>query len=361
MPVSIEIFGVKGYVYDVLKTLLQEALGKAGLEYVIQDVQKIEEFIAEGLDGVPTVRIDHKKSFTKTDDISSQTIVKAVIEYILANNVQYAICPIDFSDHSIHAASWALQLSKALRMSLKLLHVYKPIAEFSYSLPTTTDVPVLLDRLNDEIKAVSKKISSGISPSPVTHVEVGDPLQVIVHISKEPSSGMIVMGTQGAGSLARRFFGTISSAVARHANVPVLLIPPLAAYKKPQQIMIAFHEELLSHGVLSKLLKFNHHLKAHLHFVHVREIDGDFHEIRDNLMDKLTNNSLPDFSFDVQEIESGIRPILQALLIYAEVIQPHMIVFVTKHRNVIRRLLQPRSTQQTETGMKWPLLIMRNG
>ncbi|HLF63187.1 MAG TPA: universal stress protein [Saprospiraceae bacterium] len=357
MPVSIEIFGVRGYVYDVIRSQLQENLDNAGIDYLIQDVQKIDEFIAEGLEGVPTVRVDHKKSFTKTENTTAQEIVNAVVEYVLlGQNVQYVVCPIDFSEHSLHAASWAFQFSRQLRMQLKLIHIFKPIAEGSYSL--TVDITDTLLTLKSKITEIAKHLGTGRTPA--TTIEVGDPLQAIVRISKDPSTGLIIMGTQGTTQLSRRLFGTISAAVARHTYAPVLLVPPQVSFKKPKQIMIAFHEELVTNGVLNKLMDLNHPLHAHLQFVHVQEGIGNYHEISDRLMEKLTRHALPEFSFDVQEIQAETEPVLHALLAYAEEAQPDIIVFVTRHRNLIRRLLHPGLTQKMGAHLKWPLLVMRN-
>lgn len=359
MPVSIEIFGVRGYIYDVLKTLLQDALAKARIDYVIKDVQKIDDFISEGIEGVPTVRVNHKKSFTKTEETTSQEIVNAIIAYILSNDVQSIICPIDFSAESIHAASWALHLSKLMHKQLDLVHVYKPVMEISY--PMIPETGTRVHALDTELHAVSEEIADGLLPIPNVKVETGDPLQVLVRKSQEPSASMIVMGTQGAARLTGRLFGSISSSVARHASVPVLLIPPKVQYKRPRHIMIAFHEQLLSNGTLNKLIDFNNGLQAHMQFVHVRDYQDSSLQISEDLMERLTRITTPGFSFDIQEIPSDSQPVLQVLLNYAEQMQPDIIVFVTRHRNMIRRIISPGLTRKMETQMHWPLLIMRAG
>jgi nucleotide-binding universal stress UspA family protein len=93
----------------------------------------------------------------------------------------------------------------------------------------------------------------------------------------------------------------------------------------------------------------------------VHDVDENYHEIRDRLLDKLTSPTLPSFSFDVQEIRAQNKPVLYALMEYAEETKPDIVVFVTRHRNLIRRLLHPGLTQQMSANLKWPLLVMRNG
>ena len=78
MSVSIEIFGVHGYMHDVLKSRLTDALDKSAIRYQIQDYQEIDDFIAEGLESVPAIRVNHQKQFVQGEHESIDDVVKAV-------------------------------------------------------------------------------------------------------------------------------------------------------------------------------------------------------------------------------------------------------------------------------------------
>jgi universal stress protein A len=359
MPVSVEIFGIRGDVYNAIRSRLQEELDHAGVDYAIHDVQQIDEFLREGLEGVPTVRIDHRRSFTKTDEISPVDFVTEIISYVQSLKTHYVVCPVDFSEASINAARWAHEFAELSHMQVRLMHVHRPLAETSYLL--TDDQSMMLHDLEANLKKVSRQISQEAHTlPPETVVEVGDPLQSIVRVSKAPSTELIVMGTQGSSGITRRLFGTISAAVARHTYAPVLLIPPHTRFRKPGQIMIAFHEELVSNGSIRKIIHLNDPLQAHLQFVHVLEHPAKYDEIKGRLVEKLTSRTFPEFSFDVQEINADTS-VLQALLEYAELNQPDIIVFITRHRNLVQRLLHPSLTMKMHSHLKWPLLILRNG
>lgn len=54
----------------------------------------------------------------------------------------------------------------------------------------------------------------------------GFPKEEILNIAKDWEADLIVMGTHGRSGLSRFFSGSISEHTAKHASVPVLIIPP---------------------------------------------------------------------------------------------------------------------------------------
>ncbi len=358
MAINIEIFGVRGYTHDVLKSRLIEELDKSGVDYRIQDVQNIEDFISEGLESVPVIRVNHSKNFTKPDHTSVEEVVAAVRDYILQQGVQCVICPVDFSTHSINAAKWAYAVSKVLGMRLKLVHVHFPVSEAQYAIPV--DMSALVKGLQSQLDQTADALrEEGHEGMPIlTELEIGDAMQQVVHYSKDPSTGLIVAGTLGQSSPARRLFGSVSSAIAQHAHVPVILVPGDVRFHGMKQIMVAFHQELLTNGALAKLTEFNTAWNAHLQFVHIRQDTEDYSKLRDRLLERLTAGANPSFSFDVREVNAESKPLLPALLEFANENNPDMIALVTRHRNIIRRLLHPGTTRILSLHTRWPLLVM---
>jgi nucleotide-binding universal stress UspA family protein len=342
-------------VYDVIRSQLKERLDQSGIAYTFRDVQEIDEFIDEGIVAVPSIRIDHRKQFTKTDKDTPEDIVNSVVEYVIAHNVQFVICPIDFSEHSIHAAAWAVQFAQVLGMQCKLVHVYKSTAT---GLTNPQEQTEILKSLNEKIEKVARNLKSDIQL--MTLIEVGDPLQKIVHISKEATTGIIIMGTTGMAKFARPLFGSVSALVARHAHSPVLLLPPKINYKKPRQIIVAFNEDVATIGVINKLIDFNRGLQAHLQFLHIQAGSENYPEFLLKLQNRLSKSASTEFSFEVQKIQVDTTPVLDALLAHAKDTEPDLIVFVTRHRNVVKRFLQPGLTTKMQSRLKWPLLVMRN-
>jgi nucleotide-binding universal stress UspA family protein len=57
-----------------------------------------------------------------------------------------------------------------------------------------------------------------------TFLGEGQPVEVILDLAEKEGAGLIAMTTHGRGGLGRLVFGSVSDAVLRHSNVPVLLL-----------------------------------------------------------------------------------------------------------------------------------------
>lgn len=57
------------------------------------------------------------------------------------------------------------------------------------------------------------------------HIRAGDPAARILEVAAELGCGHIVMGTRGLGLLGKLVLGSVSSAVAREARIPLTLVP----------------------------------------------------------------------------------------------------------------------------------------
>ncbi len=63
-------------------------------------------------------------------------------------------------------------------------------------------------------------------PQVQTRMVVGHPVSVILDVLKTTDISMIVLGTQGKGSIAEIFLGSVAHNISRFAPCPILLIPP---------------------------------------------------------------------------------------------------------------------------------------
>jgi nucleotide-binding universal stress UspA family protein len=75
------------------------------------------------------------------------------------------------------------------------------------------------DRLN---RSVSLLKNAGVSVT--THIERGDPAQVIARMAKDIEADMIVLGTHGKAGMEAFWEGSITPQIARQTQVPMLLV-----------------------------------------------------------------------------------------------------------------------------------------
>ena len=132
--------------------------------------------------------------------------------------------PTDFSENAEHAFPAVIRLVEDGLKSVVLLHVQDR---------TKLDRH-LKDRL-EEFNAIDKErlerlkehlLSKGAQDVQV-ELPYGLPTEEILRRTRRGDISLVVMGSQGRGFFSEVFLGTVSHNIARHAPVPVLLIPAL--------------------------------------------------------------------------------------------------------------------------------------
>jgi nucleotide-binding universal stress UspA family protein len=130
----------------------------------------------------------------------------------------------DFSDNAERAFEQVKQLVANGARRVTLLHVQDK----------TKIAPHLRDRL-DEFNRIDQerleRLKGELTRQGATDVAIkipyGSPTQEILRLAAEDEDTLIVMGSQGRGFISEVFLGSVSHNVARHAAVPVLIVPPI--------------------------------------------------------------------------------------------------------------------------------------
>lgn len=142
---------------------------------------------------------------------------------------ELVVCPVDFSEVSLHALRYAADLCRECGGHLLLLHVVEPIvapSDFSFGPVTLTEVEDgLLDRART---ALSETAGSLGLPAERTEVAVarGRASDEVVRTALEKKAGLIVMGTHGYSGLSHALLGSTAERVVRKARCPVMTLKP---------------------------------------------------------------------------------------------------------------------------------------
>jgi nucleotide-binding universal stress UspA family protein len=148
--------------------------------------------------------------------------------------IKNILVPIDGSEHSVRAMSYALDLAEKYSADIKLLSVAQPVvATGSMFLtqpilpPASTAIYVKeIEAAHEKIlaealrKAKERKPNINISKQLVN----GRPADKIVKIANDGNFDLIVIGSRGAGGIKEFFLGSVSDRVADEARCPVLLV-----------------------------------------------------------------------------------------------------------------------------------------
>ena len=134
---------------------------------------------------------------------------------------QRILVPVDFSETSTAAVQQAVELAKAFRASLLLLHVDdKAIADAAIEFPLGLDASLAeRERL---LKILSPLEQAELHPEFV--MVSGSPAVEIVRCASGREVDVIVMGTHGRRGISHAFSGSVAEAVLRKARCPVLTV-----------------------------------------------------------------------------------------------------------------------------------------
>ena len=158
------------------------------------------------------------------------TVPKALPDAVPAGPVVYRriLCPVDFSDSSLHALKYALSMAQEADGQLTVLHVVAH--EFDYSPDIEYDSGMTIgDFLKEREDALHRRLQEVVAGAPefcrverlMTH---GKPWREVLRVAEEQRSDLIVMGVQGRGAADLFFFGSTTQHVVREASCPVLTL-----------------------------------------------------------------------------------------------------------------------------------------
>jgi nucleotide-binding universal stress UspA family protein len=138
--------------------------------------------------------------------------------------LRHVLFPTDFSDNAEHAFAYVRKLADCGAKLITLLHVQDRGLIGSH----------LKDRLEEFNRIDSdrlRRLRGKLKKLGVRNVNIelpyGSPKKEIIDRACAGKASLVVVGSQGRGYMGDIFLGSVSHAVARRSEVPVLVIPPV--------------------------------------------------------------------------------------------------------------------------------------
>jgi nucleotide-binding universal stress UspA family protein len=137
--------------------------------------------------------------------------------------------PSDFSEHSLAALPYALELCRRFDAQLYVLHVVDDAYQYWMASGEGT-VPVVVSEgelLGSARQQMTKFIDEHLAAEKqqiVTKLAVGKPFVEIIRYARDQSIDMIVIASHGHGALTSMLMGSVTEKVVRKSSCPVLTI-----------------------------------------------------------------------------------------------------------------------------------------
>ena len=137
------------------------------------------------------------------------------------------LCPIDFSETSSHAVTYADAFAGWYHAELTLAHVYLPMTVGVPGLPEVVEQVPDDERARITAEARRFAMAAGCAaPGPTVVVESGRPADEIVARVQRVRPDLLVIGTHGTSGFRHLVLGSVTEKVLRQVACPVLTVPP---------------------------------------------------------------------------------------------------------------------------------------
>lgn len=199
----------------------------------------------------------------------------------------------DFSKAADNACNYAISLATQFGARLVFVNAYSmPLTGFD-TVPSVDILGRISEIAEESMKALVNRTEQGNKDIQVKGiVRMGQAETVIKEIAAEYFAGLVVMGIEKeAGMFKEHFIGSTAISLARNCEVPVLIVPEGARYKKIEKISFAWslegdHDTNLAY----KARYFCNTFSASLEVVNVERTEVEAHSHRSKKLEFLENN-----------------------------------------------------------------------
>jgi nucleotide-binding universal stress UspA family protein len=295
------------------------------------------------------------------------------------------LCPVDFSDHSLHALSHAAALARWYSAPLTVLFVYRtglPPAALAPGMGPVGAEALALSPADRE--RLTADLQQFVATAGATDLAVdvklgeGDIVHEIVQQAHAGGADLIVVGTHGRSGFERLILGSVTHKLLRKAPCSVLTVPPAsAAPPAPRlfaRILVATDFSDAAQRAMTYALSLAQEAEAHLTIVHVVEMPdttgewvystNDMTKLVSEIMriskDKLSDAvpaSVRDWCQVNERLETG-RPDREILRAAAEE-QAALIVLGTHGHGMLDRFLFGSTAEHVVRQARCPVLAVR--
>jgi nucleotide-binding universal stress UspA family protein len=142
--------------------------------------------------------------------------------------VKHIVCPVDFSEVSARALSYAAELSGCLNADLTVMYsdTFSPPPYF-----TESKLDELKQQFEDAFSGVGQELRRFVGrvlPSVpgklAIRVVEALPADGIQKVAREVGADLIVMGSHGRSGIRRLLLGSVTERILRESEVPVLVV-----------------------------------------------------------------------------------------------------------------------------------------
>ena len=188
------------------------------------------------------------------------------------------LVPVDFSDISINALTYAIELFKGEPLSITLAHFYGTPKGGAFMMK---NIDRVMEReAQDSMDALVKRLEEKYSDvSFIPKTLQADASSTICDMGNSGKYDFVIMGSKGASGLKEVFMGSVAGAVIAGTSAPVMVIPANYEFKPATEILMTVGKEPVEDRVVEPLIELLQITGNKLKIVHVAKKSDEEMEV----------------------------------------------------------------------------------
>lgn len=263
------------------------------------------------------------------------------------------LIPVDFSDTSLNALSYAINLFKGQTLEITILHTYKIMSSIAYIMKIESVKRVMKEDAEREMDALLRRIEKE-EPNVMFKSNILNRSATSATTSMGDSGDydFIVMGTKEAGGLKEVFIGCVAGWVISKTKAPVVVVPGEYHHRPLREMVLAINDQPLSNqSVINPLIDIVTMASCNVNFLHIMKDHNPVAEELIKTIDHLnpTLNYIPD--------EGNINDCLNTFLKDQDA---DLLCMIRCKKNLFKHLFIESATLKQTFHTTVPLLILHD-
>ena len=272
------------------------------------------------------------------------------------------LCPLDFSETSLNAIEFAVEIGKKFHSTITLFHVFTE-SDFNQVIDQEhvgKSFKELMGVANNKLRNLTNEINEKCRPNGIDHcefrIELGDLVDSLANAVKEDHYDLIVMGTTGISRTNGIFFGSNTEEVIDKVKEPILCIPEGAQFKSFNKLVYASDFVKEDKIAIQEVISFATMFDSRISVLHINQNDSaaSYSKFVEELKSFIQYNkiSFVNKSFK-DEVGLGIQE-------YMNEENSDLLVVFKQQRGFVESIFHRSLTKTLSHSSDKPLLILKN-
>jgi nucleotide-binding universal stress UspA family protein len=256
------------------------------------------------------------------------------------------IVPVDFSDTSLNAATYAVKLLTGhYGVNMILHHVYEKSSQAAES---QQDLEHLKKALLKDGATVDISILAEEGSDFITELE---------KLARHRKADLIIMGITGRSTMGQTFIGSDSLKMVERKVCPVLIVPPTAEYKDVKNVLLT--SDFNNAAASTPSVPIKNILKTFRPNLHIINVDSEHYvALTEKYQQERAELKAMFSEFNPEFYFLGLYDIDEAIAQFASDKQIDFIIVVHKEHSLISKLFVKSHTKKLAYNSEIPVLAM---